>query len=281
MGKIGENNSYKAALILSLTTLIIYGLSYRGEGAPFNYFVLLADAFLHGKLYLSESFPWLNELVKVNSVYYVVFPPMPAILLLPLVVLFGASFSQPYLSILIGAINVGLAYLVFEKIFGKMVARWTSILYAFGTIQWYHSEVGSTWYLAHISALFFMWLVLLETVTKKRLFLIGLFIGGAYLSRFSVVFSVVFVLFFLHHEFVIIRHKKIRLFFRNFFKIGLGILPAVVLNGIYNYARYGVFYDRGYTLLPILGEPWYKYGFLSVKYIPIHLKEMFLSMPHF
>lgn len=268
------NGSYKTALVLPLITLIVYGLSYRGEGAHWNYFVLLADALRHGRLYLTESLPWLNELVKVGNLYYVVFPPMPALLLLPFVAIFGVSFPQPYLSILLGAVNVGLSYLVFEKLFGRQVARWTSILYAFGTIQWYHAEVGSAWYLAHISALFFMWLALLETVTRKRLFLIGLFIGGAYLSRLPTLFMIVFAPLFFSHS-------KLRIFFRNLFKIGLGIFPAVIINGIYNYARFGVFYDKGYTLLPILGEPWYKYGFLSIRYIPIHLKEMFFSMPHF
>lgn len=267
-----RNGSYKIALTLSLVALVVYGLSYRGEGAHWNYFVLLADAFRHGRLYLTQSFAWLNELVKVGNFYYVVFPPMPAILILPFVATFGVSFPQPFLSILLGAVNVGLAYLVFEKLFGSQVARWTSILYAFGTIQWYHAEVGSAWYLAHISALFFMWLAILETVTRKRLFLIGLLIGGAYLSRLPTLFMIVFVLLFL---------DKTKIFFRNFLKVGLGIFPAVIINGIYNYARFGVFYDKGYTLLPILGEPWYKYGFLSIKYIPIHLKEMFFSTPHF
>lgn len=277
-----NNGPYKIALAFSLITLIVYGLSYRGEGANWNYFVLLADAFLHGRLYLTEGFPWLNELVKINNFYYVVFPPMPAILLVPFVAVFGISFPQPYLSIFLGAINVGLAYFVFKKVFGNQVARWTSILYAFGTIQWYHSEVGSAWYLAHISALFFMWLALLETVTKKRLFLIGLLIGGAYLSRLPTLFMIVFVLLFLHRKFGrVAKNHKIQVFYRNFFKIGLGILPAVAVQGAYNYVRYGVFYDRGYTLLPILDEPWYRHGFLSIKYIPIHLKEMFLSAPHF
>ena len=63
--------------------------------------------------------------------------------------------------------------------------------------------------------------------------------------------------------------------------LGLGVLPAIIVSGIYNFTRYGVIYDKGYTLLPVLSEPWYKYGFLSIKYIPIHLKEMFLSTPYF
>ena len=44
---------------------------------------------------------------------------MPAILALPFVAIFGTSFLQPSLSIVLGSFNVALSYLVFLKLFGK------------------------------------------------------------------------------------------------------------------------------------------------------------------
>lgn len=273
------NNKYKIALGLFITTLIAYFLSYRGEGRNFNYFIILADAFLHGRLNILDHQSWLNELVSWQGKYYVVFPPMPAILLLPFVAIFGNQFPQPYLSIILGATNVGLSYLVLCKLFKAKVALTTSILYAFGTIQWYHAEVGSAWYFAHICAMSFLWLIILETIHKKRLFLIGLLIGGAYLSRIPTILSVSFVLIYLYKDFI---NNKIRFFIYNFkyiFFLGFGVSVAVILNALYNFIRFGVFYDVSYVLLPILNEPWYKYGFVSINYIPIHLREIFLSLP--
>jgi hypothetical protein len=42
---------------------------------------------------------------------------MPSLLLVPAVALFGRGFSQPILSILLGAINVGLAHRLFLRLF--------------------------------------------------------------------------------------------------------------------------------------------------------------------
>lgn len=198
---------------------------------------------------------------------------MPAILLMPFVAVFGSTFYQPILSILLGAVNVVLAYKVLMKLFkNQKLVSWISILYAFGTIQWYHAEVGSSWYVAHIVALFFLWLTLLEVVTKKRLFLIGLFISGSYLARLPTILSSIFVLIYLYRDFL-----KIRKFI--LFMLGLSI--GVLLNGFYNYLRFGTVFDVGYILLPIFNEPWYKYGLFNIRYIPTHLKEVFIALPVF
>lgn len=236
--------------------------------------MLLADSFLHGRLYLTEGPNWLNELVKINNVFYVPFPPMPAILLMPFVAMFGTSFPQPILSIIIGSINVSLSYIVILNYLKKeSLAFLISILYAFGTIQWYHAEVGSSWYIAHIIAMFFIWLSLLEIKTKKRFFLIGLLISFSYLSHEPAIFVSVFTLIYLHKDF-----RKIK----NILNYGLGLSVGVLISIFYNYFSFGSFYNLGYWLIPnVLNEPWYRYGIVSFRYIPIHLKELFTSLPTF
>lgn len=270
---------FKNAFILFFLTLIIYFLSNRGEGAQWNHFIYLADAFLHGHLYISNI---LTELAYWNNHYFVVYPPMPAILLMPFIAIFGISFYQPLLSIMLGAVNVSLAYIVFLRFFrSTKLSLWVSILYAFGTIQWYHAEVGSSWYVAHIVALFFLWLSLLEIVTKQRLFLIGLFIGAAYLARLPTILAIVFVFLYLHQKFLQYKDKKLVLNFRNLLLFFIGLSPAVLFNGVYNYFRFGTVFDIGYSLLPIFSEPWYRYGLFNIRYIPVHLKELFISLPVF
>jgi hypothetical protein len=39
----------------------------KANPTPYNYFVRLADAFLHFRLYLLENPPWLNELVPFQG----------------------------------------------------------------------------------------------------------------------------------------------------------------------------------------------------------------------
>lgn len=211
---------------------------------------------------------------------------MPAILLMPFVAIFGNTFYQPTLSILLGAVNVSLAYIVLLKLFKDTKLSWLiSILYAFGTIQWYHAEVGSSWYVAHIVALFFLWLSLLEFVTKQRLFLIGLFIGGAYLARLPTIVAVTFVLIFLREKFL--SGKDIRqINFKNLISLILGLLPALTFNGLYNFLRFGQFGDIAYSLylnsqsLAIKNSV-FPHGFFSIYYLPERIKDIFLSFPIF
>lgn len=259
-----------APIFLFILTFLVYSISHRGEGAQWNHYIFLADAFLHGHLYITDN---LTEIISWNNRNYVVYPPMPAILMMPFVALLGKAFYQPAFSIFLGAVNVSLSYLVILKFFkDKQLARWVSILYAFGTIQWYHAQVGSSWYIAHIAALLFLWLALLEVVTNQRLFLIGLLISGAYLARLPTILTAIFVFIYLRQSFFILK---------NFSLFILGLSIGVILNSAYNYLRFGTIFDVGYSLLPIYDEPWYKYGLFNIRYLPAHLKEVFTSLPMF
>jgi hypothetical protein len=276
------NNNLITALLFFFITLSIYSLSYRGEGAHFNYFVYLADAFLHGRIDVTNVPSWLNEVVTFAGRSYVVYPPMPAFILIPFVIAFGLQFPQPYLSILLAAINVALAFLVFQKIFQKKeISFLSTTLYAFGTIQWYHAEVGSAWYIAHIVTLFFLWLMLYECFTRKRFWLIGLLIGAAYLSRLPAILAVIFVVSFFGKDLFLFRHHARLSSFKNLTLLIAGLIPFIIFNFWYNFARFHTFADVGYVLLPIQQEPWYQYGLFSIKYLPIHLIELFTALPAF
>lgn len=244
-----------------------------------TYFVPLADAFLHGRLNVLEHPSWLDELILWNNHYYVVLPPMPAILLMPIVALFGNTFYQPTFSVLVGGLSVYLCYTVLLKIFKNTnVIIWISILYGFGAMLWYHAEVGSGWYLALVIVQIFLWLMIREVITKKRYFLIGLLIGFAYLTRLPTILSIFFVLVYLYDDFLDIKNRKIK--FRSLFLLGLGLLPALISNGLYNYLRFGTITDIGYQIL-LADDPTHPFGVFNIRYIPIHLVEIFTAMPVF
>ena len=86
---------------LFLLSLLGYVAVNHGERAGLDYFVPLADAFLHGRLGLDGAPPWLNELVPTaDGRFAVVYPPAPAVLLLPLVAVFGRGLHQEIPSML-------------------------------------------------------------------------------------------------------------------------------------------------------------------------------------
>ena len=145
---IQKHSHYFIAFSFFILTFAIYLLSSHGEQAVFNYHTRLAQAFLEGRLDYGENITHF-EIAPFNGKFYTVFPPFPALLLMPFVAIFGINFYQPYLSIFLGSLSVAFAFLTLKDFFQKLsVALWGTTLYAFGTITWYHAEVGSGWYVA-------------------------------------------------------------------------------------------------------------------------------------
>lgn len=261
------------AFVLSF---IIYLLTSPGA-TPYDYFTRLSEAFLHGKYWLIENPSWLNELIPAaNNRFYVVYPPMPAILAMPFVFVFGKLFQQQYLAHILGAGIVALAMLLSWRIKkDKRLMIWSGILTGFGTIIWFLSSVGSVWYLGQVTSAFFLMGAIVEAFGKRRPLIIGLILGGAYLSRSHVILSLPF---FLH--FIVEKENKLM---KNLLLFGIGISIFVISDVVYNFTRYGTPWNQGYFLLPaILHEQkaaWFIKGVTNVGYIPQNLKLAFWSFP--
>ncbi|MGD6933706.1 MAG: hypothetical protein ACQCN5_05820 [Candidatus Bathyarchaeia archaeon] len=136
----------KQTLILLTLFVVAFAVYYfTGEGYSnnYNYYVRLADAFLHGRLFLLDNPSWLNELIPLNGVYYVVYPPFPAVIMTPLVAIFGLNLNQTLVSIFFGALTVALSYVLACDVRKSQnyasnlsFSVWAAVLFGFGTIFW-------------------------------------------------------------------------------------------------------------------------------------------------
>jgi hypothetical protein len=262
----------KILLFLAIAVFIIYRVTSGGT-TPYNYFTRLADAFLQGKYYLDTSPSWLNELVPIgNGKFAVVYPPAPAVVSIPFVLIFGIEFEQQTLSQIMGALASFVWGLIAYKKSGKKITSfWVFLLASFGNIVWFLSGNGSVWYTGQISAFLFLTLTIYESLNKKRLPLLILFFGLAFLSRLQVVLVLPLILYLNRELFK--NFKKLLSFF-------LGLLSFGIIYGVYNYLRFGSFIETGYGLIPgVTSEPWYQKGIFNINYIPNHLSIIFASFP--
>ena len=86
---------------------------------------------------------WLNEVVPVGDLSYVVYPPAPALLVLPFVAAFGPEMNQAWPSIGFGALNVAIVSLILRRMGVERGPRVIlSLVFAFGTITWYSAQAG-------------------------------------------------------------------------------------------------------------------------------------------
>lgn len=269
----------KIIIFLFLFTYLIYSSSSIGE-SPYNYFSRLAESISHYKLYLTENPPWLNELIPSNGKYYVVYPPMPAILIVPFTLLFGKLIPQTSFSIILGSINCILVFILFKRMkYSDKMSALLALFFAFGTNHWYLSTVGSAWFLAHVVAIFFLLLSLIETFGKQRLVLIGLFLGASFWARTPVIFTTGFFYVYFWKKFWPLNIQNIK----NFFLLNLGVILFIYLDGVYNYLRFGQITPFApYNLIPHIDQDLiFKDGFMSFRFIPRHLEAILFKLPIF
>lgn len=202
---------------------------------------------------------------------------MPAILAIPFIAIFGANFPQQIIAHILGAAIVTLTFLISLKIKKDLkLAIWSSLLIGVGSIIWFMSSVGSVWLLGQITSAFFLTLAIYESLTKKRLFIVGACIGAIYLSRPHVILALPFLLYLL-------KEKLSKL--KNLFHLAVAASPFFLFGFFYNYIRFGTIFDQAYFILPkILHEenaPWFIHGVENPLYIPNNLATIFFTLPKF
>jgi hypothetical protein len=146
--------------------LIVYSISH-----PFRYydhFEWQALAFLEGKAAIrfpvdatpdSPGNAFFQDVLPVplgpDGVPrgLIPFPPLPAVLLVPFVALWGHATDGQMIFAILGALDVGLAWWVLGRLPVRTWVRVAStIFFAFGTVFWYAAQIGTTWYQAHVLA---------------------------------------------------------------------------------------------------------------------------------
>ena len=259
---------------LSLAILVIYSVT-SGGATPYNYFTRLAASFLHGKYYLDTNPSWLNELIPIASGRFaVVYPPAPAIIAIPFVLVFGEGFQQQIISQIMGALAAFIwGFTTYQKSKSKLTSLWVFLTASLGNIIWFMSSNGSVWYMGQVSAFLFLTLTLYESSNKKRIPLLIFYFGLAFFSRLQVVLAIPLIVYLNWDKF-----KNIK----KFFSFILGMSFFGIVYGIYNYLRFGSFIQTGYGLIPgVLSEPWFNKGLFNISYIPDHLRVIFTSLPIF
>src|SRR3979411_3171129 len=147
-----------AAIWIGVIAAAIYVGTGIGLATDYDYYGRLADAFLHGRGWLPEAPPWLNELLPCgDGRYCVVYPPLPAILSLPLVPFFPTAVAQVVASRIAGGASAGVLYYGLRR-YGapRTYALAGALLSAFGTTLFFSSVDGRAWYAAHSASMLFL-----------------------------------------------------------------------------------------------------------------------------
>lgn len=86
---------------------------------------------------------------------YVIDPPVPAVLLMPWVVIFGTDLNKVYVSLAFGAAAMGLFWVAARQMgWNLRLTAAMTVLLALGTDFWWAASDGSLWMFSHVSRCF-------------------------------------------------------------------------------------------------------------------------------
>ncbi|HEX2986780.1 MAG TPA: hypothetical protein VHS06_01205, partial [Chloroflexota bacterium] len=181
-----------AAGIAYLAIAVAFGVDHLGQGNG-PHFLYLADAFLHGRLSLLALPGEPTDLLLYQGQYFVYYPPLPALLLMPLVALFGPSMSDAAITIGVGALNVGLVSLLLSSLersglisLDAVRRAWVTAFFALGTTHSTvapHPHAASMALLMGFTAMCAAYVAAVRLSGAKGALVAGSLVGAAFLCR--------------------------------------------------------------------------------------------------
>lgn len=263
-------------IALGLGGLAIIGYLIAGWGAPtiYDYHGRLADAFVHGRYWLSEAPPWLNELLSCGDAKWcVAYPPLPAILSIPLLA-FGTATAQNLVSQICGGASAGVLYLALRAYAApRSVAVTGALLSAFGTTLLFTSADGRSWYAGHAVAMLLTTIAFLIAARGGPAWGVGAAIGLAALARLPVAVAAPALA-------LLVARRDDTPFRAAFARVIAGGVPFLLVYVGYDVLRWGTIADAGYARLTE-GDFFFDHGLFSLAYLPRHLYAIFMAPPDF
>ena len=261
-------------IAVAIGCLAVSAYVIAGWGAPtvYDYYGRLADAFVHGRYWLLEDPPWLNELLSCgDGKWCVAYPPLPAILSIPLLA-FGTATAQGLVSQICGGASAGVLYLALRA-YGapRVVGIAGALLSAFGTTLLFTSADGRSWYAAHAVAMLFTAVAFLVAARGGPAWGVGAAIGLAALARLPVAAAAPALA-------LLVSRRGDTTFRAAFVRVVAGGLPFLAVYVAYNVARWGTVTDAGYARLTE-GDFFFDHGLFSLAYLPRHLYAIVMEPP--
>lgn len=284
-------------LIMAIVFVVYFGTATKWTFHPpwtIDYINPMAKALLQGRLDIPDP-AMTYDLAFYNGRWYMTWGILAAIVHIPLQLIVGGRYVPAlYTSLLFGTLTVGVVWSMLLRIrdeWFSSASLWSCIvfvsMYAFGTMQYYMSTLGSIWHVNQVVSTFFgvagVAVILKKKRTVWKYMTSSAFLGIALFGRPTVA-----LLFIIPIVLLINDIKQKRSFNMQLYQLIIGVcLPifiSLVFVGIYNKVRFGNPVDTGHKYLKEAIELAVKrerFGMLSLRYIPVNAWHMLVAPPKF
>lgn len=268
--------------LAGILAAVAISLAAGFKATPYNNFVLLADAFRHGRVWIDWPGPYIDALSYAGH-HYIIEAPFPAVLLLPAVLVRGTDVNQSLLAALLGGVATFASYEIARRL--DVPRRTTMLLCAFlllGTDLFWCAMLGDVWFIAHVASVAATLLAIRELLGARHGALVALYAACAIESRFTMILAIPIYAALLWWGTglrpAVEDDRRMRI--RRLASFVAGLVPFALLWIGYNEARWGVPYDIGYT-------QWYHQDAVGrpdgspfrLEYLPEELYSFFVRFP--
>lgn len=235
-------------------------------------YTLQAMAWRSGMLHLPENYPWL-ELAVYGAQYYVSFPPLPSVVMLPLTLIFGANTPNNLVMMLYALATSTLCYIALRRAHTlPRMAAFTALFVVWGSNMMWMSTDGGVWFQAQALNMLLLCGALVAAQRDKRITayaLVALAVGCRPFS--AVAFIPLCAAFYLRD-----RRAGVSFWHAMAKQVRCLVLPALIAGAYmwYNYARFGNVLEFGHNYLPEFTDA--QHGQFWLGYIPQNLYNIFL-----
>ena len=267
MVKLEINKEKKEMLCVIFSCIAVWFAVWAFSGQfpwaanPYNSYVLQAKAWLSGHTDLGRNYDYL-ELAIYKGKYFVSFPPIPSVLVLPFVL---AHIPDGFAELLISLLSAVYVLKLCRKCNAQNPIFWTLFL-LLGTNVLTVSVSPWVWFIAQNAAFLFTVMSIYYAAEKRSvpsLLCWALAIGCR-------PFQIVYLPLLLY----IMEIKSVNQLLHSL------ILPAIIAAAymLYNYIRFDSVFEFGHNYLPEFTEA--EHGQFHISYMAENLKSL-IRLPHF
>lgn len=214
--------------------------------------------------------------------WYMSFPPVPALLMVPSALIGGRGGNDVIPTVLVAALILPLLLLVLRRLRAAGLSQrtdeehlWLVALLAFGTVLFFSSVQGKVWYTAQVCGVVLALVYTWASIEAAHPVAAGLALGAAALTRTAMAFMLPLFLFELYR----CRRADWRRVAAKFFAPVIGF---AILGMVYNAARFHSPFEFGHTYLDVRQQILIEqYGLASYHYLARNLAVAFTLLPEF
>ncbi|HEX3762141.1 MAG TPA: hypothetical protein VHW23_25745 [Kofleriaceae bacterium] len=230
---------------------------------------------------------------SLGKTAYVSFPPFPAVIMLPSVMIAGRAANDVLPTVLVAALILPLALLALRRLAAAGLSTrslrddlWLVATLAFGSVLWFAAVQGKVWYTAHVVGVALALLYVWASIEATHPVVAGLALGAAALTRTAMAFMVPLLVCEAWRmaggraAWRADRRAMLRALARPLIRFAVPLAAFAIAGMVFNQLRFGAPTEFGHSYLQVRQQAQIEqYGLASYHYLARNLAVALTLLP--